>query len=310
MEYGKIIRQAYHATMKHKSLWFLGMMIFSGAGASIPNFSTGGADFFTNDNQSDANAPFAFPTDTLTDWMIQYWWLLVIIGFGLLVCWLVFIILHTIASAGMMIGADQARQAGKPTFGALFKAGAHYFWKVLGMNLLLGLVVGLIAFILSIPLILLAITIIGLVIAIPGFILLFAALMLVVPFQMYALQYLVLRKQSIMQSYQSAWQMMRIHFGHSIVMLLLLALISLGVAFGAIIVFGSVVALLVVLGFVAYMMAGWVLVVPVAILGGMVLFIAGLFLKGIMTTFQYNAWHLTFVECEQSRLKSVKSNIA
>lgn len=301
MDYGKILKQAYHATFKHKSLWFLGMLVFSGVKFSVPNFGTNSAELFNNGMFSDADPSLGSGMENFGSSIADYWWVIAIVMGLVLVLWLVALVLNNIAVAGMMIGADQARQGGKPTFVSSFKAGLPYFWKVLGMNVLLGLAVGGVVVVISIPLVLLAITIVGLIIAIPGFILLFAALMIVVPFKMYALQNIVLRQQSIMDSYKSAWYMLRHNFGNSIVMVLFLGLIGFGVAFGALIIFGLVAGIFVALGFVAYAVAQWVLVVPIIIIGALVLIILTFLLKGIMTTFKYTVWHLTFIELEQKK---------
>lgn len=291
MEYGKILRQAFETTIKHKALWFLGMLIFSGS--KIPSFGSDTGKLF---NDSSTDYPYPAEFTQAIEWFFDY---IIIIGAVVLLLTIVLIILHTIATGGMFLGVNQARLGKKPKFGALFKEGSHYFWQVLGLNLILGLVVAVAVVVISIPLLLLAVTIVGLIIAIPGFIVLFAALMLVGVFQIYALQYLVLRRQSIMNSFQSAWKMLRAGIGHSIVMLLLLGLISLGIFIGVVIVIGLAVAVFVGMLFLAAYDVGGAFIWPVAIIGGLVLMVGALFVKGIMTTFSYNVWHLTFIELEK-----------
>lgn len=296
MEYSKILKQAFEFTKKHRSMWWLGMLVASsGGGASNINIPS---DF--GESAGPSGAEMDAYVRTFTDWAVTYWYILVMIGLLLLALALLSIVLHFIATAGMYYGANDARLGKKPTFKNMFKAGVKPFWRLAGLHILIGLGSFLAIGIPLALIILLGITIIGLVVAIPAFIIFIIALF---PFiaalsiiTTYASQYVVLEDARIIDSLRQAWKLFRSTLGDSVVMYLLSIVVGI-----AMFLITAAVAIMVmipfaIIGFIAYNASGWIPVIIVAAIGLILLSVILLIIKGIKHTYAFNMWHLTFAE--------------
>lgn len=295
MEYSKILKQAFEHTKKYRSMWWLGMLVVSGGGGFSNSIPT---DF--GDSVGPSSTDIDRFTNAATSWAVEYWYILVMIGVLLLALMLLSFILHYIATAGLYIGANQARLGKRPTLKGMFKAGTKPFWRVVGLHLLVGLANVVFIAIPLVIIVLIGITIVGLIIAIPAFIIFLIALFpftaVVSILKTYATQYVVLDDANIMDSLRNAWQLFRSKLGDSAVMFLLSAVIAIGIG---VVTIGIVLLLCIpfaIIGFIAYNASGWIPVIVVAAVGLAILCIVLLIIKGIKQTYFFNLWHLTFAE--------------
>lgn len=295
MEYSKILKQAFEHTKKYRSMWWLGMLVVSGGGSFSNSFPS---DF--GDSGGPSSTDIDHYTTAATNWAVEYWYILVMIGVLLLALILLSFVLHYIATAGLYIGANEARLGKRPTFKGMFKAGTKPFWRVVGLHVLIGLANVLFILIPLIVIVLIGITIVGLIIAIPAFIMFLIALL---PFtavvsivRTYATQYVVLDDMSIMDSLRKAWQLFRIKLSDSVVMYLLSVVVTIGVGLATIAIVLLICLPFAIIGFIAYNALGWTTVIVVAAFGLAILSIVLLIIKGIKQTYFFNFWHLTFAE--------------
>lgn len=295
MEYSKILKQAFEYTKKHRSMWWLGMLVASGGGglsnANLP------ADF---GDSAFTDSEIQRVVNSASNWVVEYWYIVIMLGLLLLAIILLSIILHFIATAGLYYGANQARLGKHVTFKAMCKAGMKPFWRVVGLHLLIGLASVLAVGVPIVVLVLIGITIIGLVIAIPAFIVFLIALF---PFMAalgiittYATQYVVLDNEHILDSIRKAWKLLRSNLSDSAVIYLLTIVINIGIVLASIGIILIIAIPFAIIGFIAYNASGWIPVIIVAALGLVVVSIAMLFVKGIKHTYFFNVWHLTFAE--------------
>ncbi|MDP3970949.1 MAG: hypothetical protein Q8P90_04585 [bacterium] len=299
MEYTNILKQAYESARKHKAMWFLGMLVASGGA----NFSNVG-NFNTSDFKSSEMDPVL---NSASQFMESYWWVLIIVGILFLLLMIVMIVLHNVAIGGLYYGAEQARLKKKVTFGDMFRAGSHTFWKVLGTNLLIGAVFGGVGMLIAIPLAILAFTVVGLIVVIPAVLVL---IVLAIPVMAavgvltnYAFQYMTLRKQGVIDSLKMGWLMLKNNVLDSFVMFLFMMLVGIGFAIVSILIAVFIILPFAIIGFIAYNSAGWVPVITVVLIGLLVLWIVMTFIKGIRNAYTFNVWHLTFVELEKNTQK-------
>lgn len=296
MEYSHIFKQAYQSTKKYKAMWWLGLFAAGSASVNLPaNFARGFGSAFSDSIPSDQLA--------FTNWFSQYWVFVVAAGILLLLLALIFFVMDVIAYGGMYHGANLARHNQRPTFGGMIKVGAQKFWPLLGMSSLVAICILAGMVIIAIPLILLGFTIVGLVIVIPVTILLVLAL---IPFTIavsmtmkFAQQYMVLQNKSIMESLKLGWKLLRSHLGDSIIIFLLQWLIGIGIALVTFMATLLIAIPFAIIGFVAYQALNWPALVAVVAVGVLVLFVLFLVIKGIVQTFTFNVWHLTFAEFNQ-----------
>ncbi len=149
MGFGDIIKRAWHITWRYRALWVLGL--FAGiSGASGSGGSSGGGNYNSSSPGSGGGASAeqilqgldpANWADQLSRYLpaiIAGTMLLVAVGF---VLWIV-----GIAARGGLIQAVDAIEEGRTfTLGAAWDVGFGHFWRLLGLSVLLGLPMALVA---------------------------------------------------------------------------------------------------------------------------------------------------------------------
>jgi len=131
MNYGELIRRAFDLSWKNKSLWVLGFFA-----ASMGTF--GGFQ-----NQMPEKAGRWFPdinhdfSGTVAHWFesnpgISIALVIFIVAVALALA-LFFFIMGLISVAGLIEGVNEIEGGRKYALGRLFKAGARYFWRFLGL---------------------------------------------------------------------------------------------------------------------------------------------------------------------------------
>ncbi|OGO49371.1 MAG: hypothetical protein A2Z30_03640 [Chloroflexi bacterium RBG_16_64_43] len=162
MEYGEVLSRSWKTVWKHKVLWIFG--ILAGCVGGNGGGSSGGG----------SNTGYEVSGGDLPPAMQQYvnefgqmiaetpWWVFVLIGLGILALAALFIYLGFTGRIALIRGSRMADEgAERLGFSELFSASAHYFWRVFGLNLLVGLVIGLALLIFVISMFFLAIGTLG-----------------------------------------------------------------------------------------------------------------------------------------------------
>lgn len=295
MNYGEVLRRSWEIVWKHKVLWIFGILASCGSGGG-----GGGNSGFRISSRGElpprAEQFFERTFGQFSDWQIAMI-VLAIIVFLLLLA-VIFIFLGTMGRIGLIKGTLEA-QAGAETlaFGTLFSDGLRYFWRLFGLNLLVGLAVVAAWILIGLMVVAGAIVTlgIGLVCLIPLICLLVPVTWLVQVVLEQANVALVVEDLGILEALQRGWSVFREHIGEMIVMALILVL---GAALVSLVIAAPVVA--VVLPAVIGFMAG----TDRALGGGLLLaglcFVAYLpvllVLSGILRAFVGSAWTLTFLE--------------
>jgi hypothetical protein len=221
MDFGEVLSRAWQIIWKHKVLWIFGIL------AGCSNANGGGANFW---NEVQRRTPpqtqrFFDQFNYLSNWQIA-----LIIGAILLVVLLLVILaifLGTIGRVGLVRGTLQADQeANHVIFGELFSGSLPYFWRVFGLNLIVGLASFFLVLILIAPFVLFAIVTLGL-----GVLCIIPLLCLLVPF--FWLVGLVIEQANIaiviedvgiVEGLQIGWDVFRNNFGAVFIMGLILSL--------------------------------------------------------------------------------------
>lgn len=132
MDFGAVISRAIKVTWEHKILWPLGFLVALGSGS----VGGGGTGPQFSANQNDFNAPWL--EDLVRDPTI------ILAALSALLCVFAIIgvilwVVGIIARGGLIAGVQQIETEGKTTFGSAWGVGANRFWRVLGLNLLIGI---------------------------------------------------------------------------------------------------------------------------------------------------------------------------
>jgi hypothetical protein len=140
MDFGEVLTKAWKIVWKFKILWIFG--IFAGCGTNRGISFNGGGSGFSNDF-----TPGSSPTlpsgleDNLLKFMNFIETPAVIIGLIIFILVVISVVtFFTIMGKVALIKGAQAADAGAEHlgFGALWSNGLHYFWRFLGLSLLIG----------------------------------------------------------------------------------------------------------------------------------------------------------------------------
>jgi hypothetical protein len=283
--FGEVLSRAWQIIWKHKVLWIFG--IFAGCARGGGGGGGGAGGSRPGGNQS-------FPQlqrtlEQFAQWVGDHPWVVVLFVVLVVVLIVISIFLGTIGRIGLIRGTYQAEQgAERLVFGELFSGSTPYFWRVLGLALL----VGLIGFLIFIPFLLFGVLTAGI-----GFVCLLPLLCILIPV-LWAVSVvieqanvaIVLENLGITDGLRRGWEVVRANAGPIILMALIL--------------------------FVGSAVVGFVLAIPViaavlpfvfgaasnsrgAILTGLLCFAAYLpvliVLGGILTAYVQTAWALTYM---------------
>lgn len=206
MNIGEILTRAWKIVWKHKVLWLFGVLASCGqtGGSSGGSSSSGGAG-----GSQAMRLPMGWLSEIGNmDWL---WIVLIIVGGMIFILFMIFLMmsLNTVGRVGIVRGVLQA-EGGKEkiSFGELLSNVKPFFWRVLGLNLLIG--VGMFALVILGVFALAFITIITLGI---GLLLLLPLLLLFVPLgwaiivlQEQANVALIVEDISITEALKHSWQ--------------------------------------------------------------------------------------------------------
>lgn len=295
MNIGEILTRAWNIVWKHKVLWLFGILASCGqAGSSSNGGSSGGG--------SGGSQAMQLPSQWLADIGNMEWFvvLLLVVGGVLAILLLVFIMmsLNTVGRVGVVRGALQAEEGKeKLAFGELLSGVKPFFWRILGLNLLIGASVFAVVFLGVLVLIFIAVITFGIgLLALLPLILLFIPLMwAVVVVQEQANVALIVEDTGILDALRRAWQVVMSKPGNYVVMGLVLIL---GVGLLALLVIG-----LPMLPVLVPMIIGFIVGDATAINTGLILsgvcFVIYLpillALVGLMRSYTITTWTLSYL---------------
>ena len=137
MDFGYVLKRAWEIIWKFKVLWIFGIL----ASCSQAGGGGGGNSGYRFSNQDQNVFPQAQQFfNQLSPWFVT---LLSVAGIIItIILVIVAILLGTVGRVGLIRGTVKAEQgANKLTFSELWRDGLTYFWRVFGLNLLIGLII-------------------------------------------------------------------------------------------------------------------------------------------------------------------------
>ena len=143
---GEILTKAWQITWKFKVLWIFGILAGCGANnGSRYNFNSNTRNF--GGNGGNGQLPEAFrqfqnlqPEELFRRFADQYLAIVAIVILILCVLWVLFYALGLLGKIGLIHGASQVDSGAETlTFGEIWNGSLPYFWRMVGLNLLVGL---------------------------------------------------------------------------------------------------------------------------------------------------------------------------
>lgn len=292
MDISAIFKRAWEITWKHKGLWVLGILAnCSGAGGGggssnasrIPEYRVNGGEFSEIERWVQSIPEGVWITIGIA----------VVCGF--LVLAFVFWVLAAIGNGGLIAGFHMAETGETVTLGSAFKQGIRYFWKLLVIQLIPGLVSMVVLVPVIIGMVLLSILTlgIGLICLIPLIFVLIPLSMVITIITLLTQIALIVEDLDIITAFKRAWEIFRSNLGRVVVMGLILGI-------GRFVV-GLILAIpffLIALPFVTGLIAGTDTTTVAGLsvtIGGLLLYSPVVFVaSGIIRTFVTGSWTLTY----------------
>lgn len=128
----EIAKRSWEITWKHKYLWVLGFLI---------SLASGGSSLSNSSNWSNNSSSTSGSASSFSNFAEAY--LVIVIIFILVMGFLmtVFTILSIIAQGGLIGAAGKIERGETTSLKDAFSTGAHYFWKLFGLSIVVGLVI-------------------------------------------------------------------------------------------------------------------------------------------------------------------------
>jgi hypothetical protein len=137
----EVFTRAAKIIWKHKVLWIFGILASCGKGSgSNSNSSRNSNQFTENQSTREMFGQLSAFAEKIISWFTQNPWIFYVLIAVFLVLWLLQIFITTVGQIGLVRGAYQAEMGvEKIKFGALFSESIRYFWRTIGMGLLVFL---------------------------------------------------------------------------------------------------------------------------------------------------------------------------
>lgn len=288
MDIGEVLSSAWRIIWKHKVLWIFG--ILAGCAGGGGNGGGQGAGSISNSPEFPGLERYFF---NLSDWQVAL--LIGAIIFVVLLIVLLVVVLSTVGRIGLVRGTMLADEgAASLSFGELFRGSAPYFWRVLGLNLLVALAI------------LVIVTMLVIFFALAGIVTLGIALICLLPFICVLVPLgwfvgiiieqanvaLIADNVGIMEALRRGWEVSKNNLGTVIVMGLILilggGLISFMLAAPFILI---ITPLIVALSFGSSAQLG----ISVALICGIIYLPVLLALGGALQAYIGSSWTLTYL---------------
>lgn len=299
---GEVLTRAWQIIWKHKILWVFGVFaIFASGGGSGGGGGGGGTGYQTGSDE------FPIPTNELerafqqfAQFIEQNLWIIFVFIVVVIILSLLFYALGIMGRIGLIKGVHKVEKGAEQLiFAELWSESMPYFWRVFGLNFLVGLAVAVLFLIIFLPMFFLSIVTFGL-----GFLCLIPLLCVLIPLSWVVMVILeqaqaaiVIENIGMWDSFKRGWEIVK---ANAVNFLLLALVLFIG---GAVI--GIFIALPIILTVVPLITGIRMLnetLMPLYIaMACCALYIPVLYLlTGILTAYIQSVWTLTFLRLTKS----------
>jgi uncharacterized membrane protein YjgN (DUF898 family) len=143
MKWKEILLKAWEYIKKYRALWYLGLLAaLAGGGSGVGNFSN-----FDNIKGGSSNISNIF--SQISNWISGHGPEVAVLVVALiLICLIIFFASYS-ARAGLVYSVNKAESGeGKPEFHSAFHTGQKYFWRLLGLSILIAIMIFAVIFVL------------------------------------------------------------------------------------------------------------------------------------------------------------------
>ena len=298
--FGEVLTRAWKHIWKHKVLWIFGILASCARGGGGGGNGGGGSRNYQTSPGD--NLPFGGgQMERIMDQAGRYFednlWIIIVVILALMVMALISYALGMVGRIGMIKGTALAEKGAESiSFGQVWSESLPYFWRIFGINFLVGLAFAVII----IPLVF-----VGVLTAGVGFLCLLPVICLLIPVGWVigviieqAQPAIVLENLGMVDGFKRGWQIVKSNAGPVIVMALILGvgsfiislIVSLPLIIALVPVFIGMNSLRESLSPLYIALACCVAYIPVLIL-----------FNGVLTAYVQSAWALTYMELSQPK---------
>jgi hypothetical protein len=297
MDYLEVLHRSWNIIWKHKVLWIFGIM----AGCARGGGGGGGSGWSESRPYTGPGAPgFDQFANGAGEWIGTHLWIILVVGLAVLLMIALSIFLGTVGRIGVIRGTFVVDGGAEGLgFGKLWGESLRYFWRALGLALILGLPF----IIIIVPLVVLGILTAGV-----GFLCILPLICLLVPLAWLAgiiMQQgsaaIVVDDLGLMDGLRRGWEMLKGHLGPLLIVWLITAVIGF--------VIGILIALPILVVAIPAAIAlatsgGQSLPSAVLLVGGACLLIylpVLIVANGILTAYIESVWTLTYLRLSRPK---------
>ncbi|MEI8060957.1 MAG: hypothetical protein WCG99_01530 [Candidatus Berkelbacteria bacterium] len=302
MKWKEILLKAFEYIKKYRALWYLGILAALTEGGSGSNFSS--MKNSTSGNSGGLTDTMQSSLLRASDWVSNNQTEVIVIFLAFVLISLIILYISYSARAGLIHSIDKAESGGKkPEFHEAFHAGQKYFWRFLGLSLLMALMIFAVAFVLvgliAIFIILVAaVSMWFLIVAIPvGLLLVFGIVLLAVYLGwilQLAFREVVIKEKSISAAFTGARELIHHNFTNVVLAWLIQAAVNLVAGIAMAIVVLVIGGALFAIGVGIYFAGGLSAVLAYGSIA-IILFIAlALFISGIIAAYISTYWTIVY----------------
>ena len=299
----EVFTRAAKLIWKHKVLWIFGILASCGKGSgSNSNSSSRNNQFTDNQSSREMFRQLSAFAEKAISWFSENYWIVYVLVVLILIVWLIQIFIVNIGQIGLIRGAYHAETGvEKIKFGELFSESLGYFWRVIGIGLVIFLpvIVAVIVLFIAISFVFEAAPSsagsgIGAVLLVIGLCCCFVPFMVALGlYYAQAVRALILEDLGIFAAIAQGWEVFRKNIGGLLAVAVIL--------FFANLIIGIIIAIpvyIIVVPIVVSFLAGNITTWQPFIFAGIILLLyspVAWFLNGILLTYTETIWTLIYI---------------
>lgn len=292
LNFGEVLTRAWQIIWKHKVLWIFGILASCARGGGGGSSGGGNSRYQSGSGESPfSGGQIESFMDKVGTFLQENWWVIAIFVLVILLLSLLSYFLGMMGRIGLIRGTAQADKGAETlTFAELWAESLPFFWRIFGLNFLIGLAF----FIIFIPLILFGVLTAGI-----GFLCIIPLLCIMVPISWavmaiveQAQNAIVLEDLTMLDGFKRGWEIAKANVVPILIMMLILGVGST--------ILGLIIALPVIVAVVPLIVGADKLqqsLTPIYITAAccVVYFPVLLAFNGILTAYIQSTWTLTYL---------------
>lgn len=287
--YINILKDSWKLTWSKKYLWWLGL---------LASFTSGTGNFSNYSSPGD--------NDKIGDFIAQNMQTIIIIGSIFFVICLVMFFIGIIGRAGLIKNIADEINSRPGNFKSGFTGGKKFFWKILGLNIILFLIMITSIVVLAVPVIFLfakKVYFLGTMLALLAVFILLPVIILVSFAKTYGEIYIVLGKLTALSAIESAYNLFRKNILPSIIMALLTIPVGMILMFAIIFMLIPTALFFGLIGLLFYFLLGKTGAIIIAVIALLFFLALALLLRSIYETILQTVWILFFYEIAKPKVE-------